>query len=82
MTLTTIGKITFYVIAAIAIMFFAALAGALIGAACGWIVGFTPLGNWILQFLAALQIHTNMVDFGAFCGFVGGFFQSYSRSKD
>lgn len=53
-----------------------AVLGALVGAFAGWIVGFTPLGTWILGFFSAMNIHTNMVDLGTTCGFVCGFFTS------
>jgi hypothetical protein len=63
------------------LIFGMALLGAVIGAFCGWIVGFTPLGVWILNFLSAAHIETNMVDLGTFLGFAGAFF-SGSTSPD
>ena len=77
-----IGEFLIYSIMVIVVIFLAAIIGAVFGAFAGWILGFTPIGDWILKFLAAAQIHTNMVDFGAFCGFVGGFFSGSWRSKD
>jgi hypothetical protein len=66
----------------VVVIFIAATLGALFGAFAGWVLGFTALGNWILKFLAAIHIYTNMVDFGTFCGFVGGFFSSSFKGKD
>lgn len=58
---------------AVIMLFISAVIGAIMGAFAGWVVGFTVLGTWILQFLSSAGIHTNMVDFGCFCGFFGGF---------
>jgi hypothetical protein len=77
--------IEFLVVAVLGLILVFAMAvfGALVGAFCGWIVGFTPLGVWILNFLSAAHIETNMVDLGAFFGFVGGFFkESINVSKN
>jgi hypothetical protein len=63
------------------LIFGMALLGAVIGAFCGWIVGFTPLGVWILNFLSAAHIETNMVDLGAFLGFAGAFFSGSTSSN-
>ena len=57
------------------LLFLTAVLGALLGAFCGWVIGFTPLGVWILNFLSAAHIETNMVDLGTFLGFTGGFFK-------
>ena len=57
------------------LLFLTAVLGALLGAFCGWVIGFTPLGVWILNFLSAAHIETNMVNLGAFLGFTGGFFK-------
>ena len=71
---------TFVGFVVIALVFLFAIIGAVFGALAGYFVGFTPFGDWILGFLNSMDIHTNMVDFGACCGFVGGFFHRYSGS--
>jgi|WetSurMetagenome_2_1015567.scaffolds.fasta_scaffold36274_7 hypothetical protein len=72
-------EIIFIGILGIVAVFLFAMLGAVIGAFCGWIVGFTPLGTYILAFLSSANIHTNMVDLGAFVGFTGAFFHSHSN---
>lgn len=62
-------------------VFVGCLLGAALGALAGWIVGFTVLGTWILGFMASAGIHTNMVEFGCFCGFMGGFFKTSLSTK-
>ena len=65
----------------VALLFVCAILGAAMGAFAGWILGFTPLGGWILNFLASAGIHTNMVDLGTTAGFIGGFFGHNASSK-
>jgi hypothetical protein len=76
------GEGILMVIVAIVLLFLMAFVGAFVGAVCGWLIGFTPLGTYILNFLSAASIHTNMVDLGAFVGFTGGFFSSTTKSSD
>ena len=66
----------------LAVLFLFAVVGAAIGALAGWVVGLTPLGTYILNFLIAANVHTNMVDFGAFCGFIGMFLGASTCKKD
>ena len=80
--MTDIIDILGYSAIIVACVFIAATLGSLFGAFAGWVLGFTPLGEWIIKFLSSAQIHTNMVDFGTFCGFAGGFFAGSFRGKD
>lgn len=76
-----VGEFLVAAVLGLILIFGMALLGAVIGAFCGWVVGFTPLGVWILNFLSAAHIETNMVDLGTFLGFAGGFFKESTSSK-
>lgn len=79
--MTDIAEILIASILILICIFIAAILGALFGAFAGWVLGFTALGDWILKFLSAAHINTNMVDFGTFCGFAGGFFSASFKGK-
>lgn len=66
--------------AIIALIFFAPLIGVLVGAFSGWIVGLV-FSDTILAVLAGLGFSGTVAvwQFGAFLGFVGGFFRVQRR---
>lgn len=68
-----IAGILVAVIFAVVVLIYAMI-GAVFGAFAGWILGFTPIGAWILNFMESVGIKTNMVEMGATVGFIGGFF--------
>ena len=60
------------------VIFWGVLAGTLMGALCGWIVGFF-FSETILSFFAGLGITgLKMWQIGANLGFIGGFIRSVS----
>jgi uncharacterized oligopeptide transporter (OPT) family protein len=75
------GEVIIIVILGVIFLFITAILAALIGAFCGLVLGFTPLGTWTLNFLSAAHIETNMVDLGTFLGFAGGFFKATTNIK-
>ena len=75
------GEVIIFGILGAVLIFIIAMICAVFGAFAGWVVGFTPLGTYILNFLSAASIKTNMVDFGACMGFVGGLFSGSSSSR-
>ncbi len=79
----SIGGIMFLAaLAAIPLVIVSTLIGALVGAFTGWIVGYTFLGTWILEFLRAVGIDgITTVHLGTTCGFIGGFFKAELNYK-
>lgn len=63
------------------VVFLLAIIGTLFGAITGWLVGLV-FDDSILGTLSALHIYgLTMWQFGAFLGFVGGFFRSVATVK-
>ncbi|MBI4021435.1 MAG: hypothetical protein HY369_04265 [Candidatus Aenigmarchaeota archaeon] len=59
------------------------LAGATLGGLAGWIVGWTPFGDWILHVLRCGRIDGfTMAELGALMGFAGGFLRAASSKRD
>lgn len=66
----------------VGLMFFYIIAGTLMGAFTGWVVGLF-FGKTILGILASIGITGfKMWQIGAFLGFVGAFFKSNQTKKD
>lgn len=71
--LAGLGLLTFLGVSAFLVFFI--IAGTLFGAIGAWVVGYF-FGDTILGILGQLGVHhVTMWQFGAFLGFVGGFFQ-------
>ncbi len=58
---------------------FGAIAGAMFGAFGGWIVSWTPFGDWIKHVLDNPSF--TLSELGAFLGFVGSFFRTSVSTK-
>jgi len=78
---TIVAGILVAVIFAVVVLIYVMI-GSVFGAFAGWVLGFTQIGTWILNFMESIGIKTNMVELGATAGFIGGFFgHSASGSK-
>ena len=65
------------------LVFGVVIGSTLVGAVCAWVIGQTPLGEMVLNALAALGVKgATLPEFGALTGFVSGFFSTRWRSKE
>ena len=79
-----IGTVIIVVLFTAVMLFITSIAGALIGAFCGLVLGYIPfLGDWIKMGFASFGFkNVDLVQVGAMLGFIGGFFKPSSWVDD